>query len=205
MGGILALSSRTVSAIRLVGPGGAGKSTVGRLLAERLAMNFVDLDARFAERHGDITAFLKRYGYIEYARKNVEIYSSLDDRAGDVIPLSSGFMTYPVHVDANYGQLRERIAHSPSTFVLMPSLDREACVAETVRRQLARPFARTRDKEEAVARERFDIYVSLPARKVATMDSPLSIVEELLQLLRIQSVAVEVRREPCQSCPPGPP
>jgi len=42
----------------LVGPGGAGKSTIGALLAERLALPFVDLDAWFAARGGDISEYI---------------------------------------------------------------------------------------------------------------------------------------------------
>src|SRR5207237_317566 len=38
--------------IRLIGPGGAGKTTVGAALAERLAIPFLDLDAEFTARHG---------------------------------------------------------------------------------------------------------------------------------------------------------
>jgi hypothetical protein len=54
--------------------------------------------------------------------------------------------------------------------VLLPSLDRETCVAETVRRQLSRSFnRRDRAREEAVIRERFDRYMHLPSLKVETM------------------------------------
>ena len=35
--------------IRLVGPGGAGKTTTGALLAQRVGMPFIDLDERFTE------------------------------------------------------------------------------------------------------------------------------------------------------------
>jgi shikimate kinase len=34
--------------IPLIGPGGAGKSTIGALVAERLGVPFVDLDRHFA-------------------------------------------------------------------------------------------------------------------------------------------------------------
>jgi shikimate kinase len=40
--------------IQLVGPGGAGKTTTGAALAERLGVPFVDLDAEFAASSGDL-------------------------------------------------------------------------------------------------------------------------------------------------------
>ena len=39
--------------IYLIGYMGAGKTTAGRLLAERLGWHFVDLDEAFAEIHGE--------------------------------------------------------------------------------------------------------------------------------------------------------
>ena len=87
-----------------------------------------------------------------------------------VVTLSSGFMVYPASVHPAYVSVAEAVARSPTTVVLLASLDRETCVAETVRRQLARPFRR-RDasREEAVIRERFDQYLTLPAMKLETM------------------------------------
>ncbi len=83
--------------IRLVGPGGAGKTTVGQALAARLGMAFVDLDEQFALRTGDISAFLLAHGHDAYAARNVQTYletlTSL--QAKTVMALSSGFMTYP--------------------------------------------------------------------------------------------------------------
>ena len=49
--------------ITLVGPGGAGKSTVGALIAERLEMPFVDLDHRFRTEVGDISDYITQFGY----------------------------------------------------------------------------------------------------------------------------------------------
>jgi hypothetical protein len=64
--------------------------------------------------------------------------------------------------------------------VLIPSLDPVACVAEIVRRQLGRPFARPAGREEAVIRERFPIYVALRARKIETMRPPAAVVDDLV-------------------------
>jgi shikimate kinase len=54
--------------IRLVGPGGAGKTTAGQALANRLGIPFVDLDEQFGLRIGDISAYLTAYGYEAFHR-----------------------------------------------------------------------------------------------------------------------------------------
>jgi shikimate kinase len=171
--------------IRLVGPGGAGKSTIGALLAERLEIAFVDLDGYFASRFGDISQYIGRYGYDVYARENVEAYCSLSCGAihPEVVALSSGFMTYSSDAHPEYARVRREIEKCTHTFVLLPSLDRELCVAETVRRQVARPFGRFPEREEAVIRARFEIYAALPMRKVETMRPAAVIVDEILAAL----------------------
>ena len=153
--------------IQLIGPGGAGKSTVGVTLATWLGCPFRDLDREFERRRADIDAFIAARGYEAYARENVAVYLDLAPHLpGSVLALSSGFMVYPASVHPAYAAVTEAIARSRTTVVLLPSLDREACVAETVRRQLGRPVGR-RDpaREEAVIRERFGRYMDLPAMK----------------------------------------
>jgi Shikimate kinase len=122
--------------IQLVGPGGAGKTTVGSALAQKLALRFVDLDAEFTARYGDISVFLDGHGYQAYATRNVGLYS-------DVVGCP------------------------------------QVCVAETVRRRLRRPFARSAEREEQVIRARFPVYMRLSARKVETMQPVDSIVTAL--------------------------
>jgi shikimate kinase len=167
--------------IRLIGPGGAGKTTTGELLAARLAFDFIDLDRLLAARVGDISAFIDRRGYDAYARENVEAYRSLIQQGihDTVVALSSGFMTYPPGVHPEYPSMRREIERSPDTFVLLPSLDLAACIAETVRRQTARPFGRSPAREEAVIRARFASYMAMPARKVETMRPVAEVVEEI--------------------------
>jgi shikimate kinase len=171
--------------IRLIGPGGAGKSTIGALLAERLDVPFVDLDRHCAARIGDISEYIGRHGYDTYARENVEAYCSLfrGETRPDVVALSSGFMTYSCEAHPEYARVRREIGECAQTFVLLPSLDRELCVAETVRRQVARPFGRSPEREEAVIRARFGIYQALPTRKVETMRPAAAIVNEILAAL----------------------
>src|SRR5690242_20598644 len=63
--------------IHLVGPGGAGKTTAGAALADRLDVPFVDLDAEFAARFGDVSSYIDTHGYDAYAAENVRLYSAL--------------------------------------------------------------------------------------------------------------------------------
>ncbi|MCA1592283.1 MAG: hypothetical protein LC754_06455 [Acidobacteria bacterium] len=166
-----------ISMIQLIGPGGAGKSTIGAALAMRLGCPFHDLDREFECRRTDIDAFIGTQGYEAYARENVALYLEIGPQlSGTVLAFSSGFMVYPKDVHPAYAAVREAIAGSSTTVVLLPSLDRETCVAETVRRQLGRPIGR-RDavREEAVIRERFDRYMDLPAMKIETMRPALEV------------------------------
>jgi shikimate kinase len=182
--------------IHLVGPGGAGKSTVGVLLSDRLQTPFVDLDQCFREREGDISDYLQRYGYEAYARQNVEVYRSVKAAEDGVMALSSGFMTYSEAVHPHYVEIRAAIAKSSMTFVLLPSLDLETCVAEIVRRQVQRPLGLVAWREESKIRERFPIYLALPALKVTTLPPPDAVVTEIVNV---------VQRKVAQHANPGSP
>lgn len=171
--------------IQLIGPGGAGKTTIGAALAERLRARFVDLDAEFRFRHGDISSYLDERGYEAYASQNVDLFSDLagGQDGPDIVALSSGFMTYADDVHPAYPVWRRRVALSPSTLVLLPSMQFETCVQETVRRQLGRPFARSAEREEQVIRARLPVYVRLAGRKVETMQPVETVVAELISAL----------------------
>ena len=110
--------------IRLVGPGGAGKSTIGALLAERLNVPFLDLDRHLAGRAGDISEYINRHGYDAYARENVEAYCSLFPGGirPDVLALSSGFMTYASDIHLEYGRIRRELEEAPGRSSSCPLL-----------------------------------------------------------------------------------
>lgn len=179
-------SSSDIAMIQLIGPGGAGKSTVGRLIAEHLACPFLDLDRLFETTHGDIDRFLQEAGYETYARVNVDTYCAIDLGQTGVLAMSSGFMTYPDHHHPALRTLRCAIASSPSTVVLLPSFDLEICAAEIVRRQQGRGFPRRRSdaREMEVIRERFPIYRALPVVQIETMQSPSAVAVAVVKALR---------------------
>ena len=178
--------------IRLVGPGGAGKSTTGALLAKRLRVPFVDLDQQFKATVGNISKFIDTHGYDAYAARNVSVYTNVlvgaTDQSG-VLAFSSGFMTYREDIHQDYAGHRRDIATDPSTFVLLPSLEFESCVAEIVRRQIGRPFRRSVEREEQVIRARFAVHRDIPAKKVETMRPVAEVVQELLVAIAAQQGA----------------
>jgi shikimate kinase len=172
--------------ILLIGPGGAGKSSTGSLLAERLGVRFVDLDERFDATVGDISKYIDTRGYDAYTARNVQVHADVIRAATDqdwVQALSSGFMTYREGTHPAYVGLRRDIVASPTTFVLLPSLDLETCVAEIVRRQLGRPFSRSAEREEQVIRARFAVHRDLPATRIETMRPIAEVVEAVVAKL----------------------
>ncbi len=98
-------------------------------------------------------------------------------------------MTYARDVHPEYSRIRQEIEQHPNTFVLLPSLDRDVCVAETVRRQIARPFGRPAAREEAVISVRFEIYMAVSAKKIETMRPPRDIVDAIVAALNFWLLA----------------
>ena len=66
--------------IYLVGYMGAGKTTAGRLLAEKLGWHFVDLDEAFRQIHGYTTAeYIRQFGLEEFRYKEKYVLEDLAD------------------------------------------------------------------------------------------------------------------------------
>ncbi len=66
--------------IYLIGYMGAGKSTVGRLLAERLGWHFVDLDEAFAEINGQSPAeYIRQHGVEAFRRQEKDCVEQLSE------------------------------------------------------------------------------------------------------------------------------
>ena len=68
--------------IYLVGYMGAGKTTAGKLLADKLGWHFVDLDEAFKEIHGLSTAdYIRTYGIEDFRRKEKYVLEDIADQA----------------------------------------------------------------------------------------------------------------------------
>lgn len=145
----------------LVGPGGAGKSSLGLELAPLLNRHLVDLDEEFRHRKGDISAFLAGEGYERYKIENAKLAADIvaEAAAPTVLIASSGFLT-PDNPEAVLKANRS-LSRACYLVCLLPSSDLEESVRVIVARQMERPFARDRAGEEAMIRARYAVYVKL--------------------------------------------
>lgn len=67
--------------IYLIGYMGAGKTTAGRMLADKLGWRFVDLDDAFYQIHGYTTAdYIRTFGLEEFRKKEKYVVEDLADQ-----------------------------------------------------------------------------------------------------------------------------
>lgn len=81
-----------------------------------------------------------------------------------------------------------RFKLDPYTFLFLPSLDKQCCIQEIVKRQMGRSYLKAnKEKESTKINKRIDHYLSLPCRTVITDQLPCQIVaaleQELVQLI----------------------
>ncbi|MGA0059563.1 MAG: 3-phosphoshikimate 1-carboxyvinyltransferase [Planctomycetota bacterium] len=75
--------------VALVGMRGAGKSTLGRALAEALDLRFVDTDDAFLAAHGPISSFVTAHGWDAFRDREAEVVAA-SVAPGRVVALGGG-------------------------------------------------------------------------------------------------------------------
>lgn len=188
--------------IVLIGYRGSGKSTVGRLLADRLGMSFVDTDDRVVQHFDGMTikAIWQQHGEAEF--RNVESDVTEQVMAGDnqVIALGGGTVmqdraraavasaanTVRFYLHAPAEQLYERIAGDVSTNADRPNLTELGGGLAEVQRVLA---------------EREPTYAAVADHVVQIgQDVPAQVVERI-----IQGVGIAPMPRPSSAPPPAVP
>ena len=137
--------------IVLVGIMGAGKSTVGKILADRLGMRFIDADQEIERAAGcTITDFFEKYGEVEFRKGEERVISRI--LAGEPCVLATGggaFMSEATRL------LIKKMATSVWLRVSFEVL------AKRLEKRFDRPLLQTADPQQtlkALIKKRYPIY-----------------------------------------------
>ena len=151
--------------IVLVGMPGSGKSTVGRLLAEKLGRPFIDTDDLITERYGDIPALFASEGEAAFRDKESDVIRGIAARQGCVIATGGG----AVLRQDNLFFLRQNGA--------IFYLDRPLCDIEPTD---DRPLSRDRAALERRYAERRPLYLAA-GRRVAVRDGAETVADNIIK------------------------
>lgn len=137
--------------IVLVGMMGAGKSSVGRRLATRLGIPFVDADAQIEEAaQMSIADIFEAYGEAEFRSAEARVIARLLEGGPQVLATGGGAFIHP--------ETRATIRHKGISFWLNADFD---VLLRRVKRRSDRPLLKTADPAETLRRllaERQPIY-----------------------------------------------
>lgn len=149
--------------IFLVGPMGAGKSTIGRHLADELHLEFYDSDQEIERRTGaDITWIFDLEGEEGFRKREENVINDLTDKQGIVLATGGGsIMTKAV---------RNRLSARGIVVYLQTTIDKQ--VART-QRDKRRPLLQKDDPEQVLrelAEKRNPLYEEVADYVVDTDD-----------------------------------
>lgn len=174
--------------IYLIGYMTAGKTTVGRLLAERLGWHFVDLDEAFAEIHGQTPAeFIREYGIEEFRYKEKYVVEDLAELPVEKVIYATGG-GYPCWEDnmeclqelGTSIYLRWKPEHLAKRLMLTDLTERPVLQGRTEQELLQ--FITPQLEARAPFYEKADYIIDAPVKDIAEEDDK-NIAEELYQLI----------------------
>lgn len=153
----------------LIGMPDCGKTTVGRLLARRTGMDFVDLDEEIVRRSGrTIPALFAAVGERGFRALEAETVRELSRRVGCVIAAGGGTVLDPENL--------RRLRQSGKLILLQRPL-------ESLRPDPGRPLADTPEKLAALFAARAPIYAACADLRIPNHNSPEAAADAIVAAL----------------------
>jgi shikimate kinase len=168
--------------IVLVGFMAAGKTTVGRMLADRLGWAFVDFDDEIRARTGsEAGAIIRTRGEAAFRALEAEVTGDLGERDRVVIAPGGGWVTQPWLADRlGPGSARVWLRVSPAEAV------RRAEVEGRDRPLLGPPEGRV-ERAADLARSREPLYSAAELTVAVDGKDPAAVTEEIIRRLGLES------------------
>lgn len=169
--------------ILFIGPASVGKTTVGKLLADKIGYKFIDIDKEFCERVALIPDFVRAYGYAGYCEKNSKLTEELlaQNPQKTVFATPSGFLA---HEDSPHlVEKHTKLLKSYLSVLLLPGTHPEEVVDVVVQRQQARWDDIDPIKERERFLLRFEKYKNHGDIKIFSLEKPESIATQILERL----------------------
>lgn len=156
--------------IFLVGPMGAGKSTIGRELADKLHLEFFDSDQEIERRTGaDIAWVFDLEGEDGFRKREESVIEDLSEKQGIVLATGGGSVISK--------QVRNRLSARGIVVYLETTIDKQVARTQRDRR---RPLLQTDEEPRAVlenlAVERNPLYEEIADVIVQTDDQSAKVV-----------------------------
>ena len=163
--------------VALVGLMGAGKSAIGRRLAQRLRLPFVDADDEIERAAGcSISEFFERFGEVEFRNGERRVISRLLEGPPHVLSTGGGAYIDP----ATRALMREKAL----TVWLRADLD---VLFDRVKKRAHRPLLRQGDPREILRRlmeQRYPIYAESDLVVESTAQPADRTTEQVIEALR---------------------
>jgi shikimate kinase len=161
----------------LTGFMGAGKSTIGRLLAARLGWNFLDLDAHLEERTGTtVPEIFALHGEARFRRLESSALASALTRRNTVIALGGGAPESLTN--------RLLLEQTPATFTIFLDAPFPTLFDRCVLQDITRPLLADPETAQSRFAARHPLYLRLAGLTVATStQTPEDTVENILAAL----------------------
>ena len=187
----------SASRVALVGLPGSGKSSVGRQLARRLAVDFTDSDSVIEQRIGEpIRSFFEREGEGRFRDIEQEVLAELcSNGRGGVLATGGG---------AVLREANRRVLHEHATVIYLRSAPEE--LLRRLRHDTQRPLLQVKDpraKLQQLYRERDPLYVETAHFAIDTGRPTLpTLVGMILMQLELAGI-VDPSRVPSPVVPPA--
>ncbi|MDT9587443.1 MAG: shikimate kinase AroK [Candidatus Arsenophonus melophagi] len=164
--------------IFLVGPMGAGKSTIGRQLAQQLNMEFFDSDQEMERRTGaDVSWVFDLEGEAGFREREEKIINELTEKKGIVLATGGG--------SVKLKETRNRLSARGVIIYLETTIEKQ--IARTQRdkkRPLLQVDQPTRDVLEKLAHERNPLYEEIADITIHIDDKSAKVVaSQIISLL----------------------